>query len=259
MFAYGLKTNLRGNVDCSSADTSENLGNDDLCGGSVLRAEGDHEAVAKDIERNAGHHPPFVMASVFDGKGDNDGYGAGGEGEGIGNVSSRGDGIVSNDHKPSEEIGTGEVVDEEVEESQSTGTPNTANGLVIGGNPKVGRRGGSSYVGSAMSFKVNMGLAQRFFDVSHPMKIAEITTPNTIRQIVLVESHGHVPTVPVNVSGTSSIIKPPVNRSKPTTSSSTRVFKRLVSMLPSLFGFGGIKPRFFARRWAMKRETSKGK
>src|SRR5690606_24187024 len=82
-----LKTYLGGNVDGAASKASKDLSKNNLHVGRVGASEGNHEAIAKDVDGDAAHHGPFVVAGVFDDKGDNDGDGGRGKGKDIGNVS----------------------------------------------------------------------------------------------------------------------------------------------------------------------------
>ena len=162
------------------------------------------------------------MPGVFDCQRDNDGDRGGGEGEGVGDVTCLRDGVVADNLKPGVEVCSGEVVDEEIEESESAGATDSISKLVdLSGN--LQSEGSMTYVGSDINLKLIMGFAQSFFVISQPTKIANTTTPKTIKQIVLADFHGQVPTVPVKVNGTSSIISPAVNSTKPIKSNSAAV------------------------------------
>ena len=122
MPASSLQTNLRRDVDRSTANTGKYLRDNDLRGGGSGSSEGDHESISEDVEGDAGHHPPFVMTSVLDCQRDNDGDRGGREGKGVGDVTCLFDGVVADNLEPGVEVCSREVEDEEVEESKSAGT-----------------------------------------------------------------------------------------------------------------------------------------
>jgi len=221
MPASSLQTNLRRDVDGSTTNTSKYLRDNNLRGGGSGSSEGDHESISEDVEGDTGHHPPFVMTSILDYQRDNDGDRGGGEGEGVGDVTCLRDGVVADNLEPGVEVCSGEVVDEEIEEPKSAGTTDSIQSQWT--FRQLAKWGRMIYVGSDINLKLIMGFAQSFFVISHPTKIANTTTPKTIRQIVLADFHGQVPTVPVKVNGTSSIISPAVNNTKPIKSNSAAV------------------------------------
>lgn len=107
-----------------------------------------------------------------------------------------------------------------------------------------------TYVGSAINLRLIIGLAQSFLVVSQPTNMTRMIKPKTIKQMVRADFHGHVPTVPVRVRGTSNIIKPAVRSSNPIKSSSTALAHRDCIQVRSAFALGGYRLSFFARVWA---------